>query len=72
MIVQEALDHALEGRTPIVISHIVSQRSKMLTSSLLQGGKVVKMDNHFELIAMKGAYYLLTDAQMSKFQSYGL
>jgi len=63
-VVQEALDHAMEGRTSIVIAHRLSTIQNADVIAVIQGGKIVEMGNHHELLALKGAYHLLTEAQM--------
>ncbi|XP_057304790.1 ATP-dependent translocase ABCB1-like isoform X3 [Hydractinia symbiolongicarpus] len=63
-IVQEALDVAMEGRTSIIIAHRLStvQNSDLIV--VVQHGKIVEMGTHQELIANKGPYFLLNQAQL--------
>ena len=61
---QEALDHAMEGRTSIVIAHRLSTIQNADIIVVIQGGKIVEMGNHLELMALKGAYHSLTQTQM--------
>lgn len=63
-IVQEALDVAMEGRTAIVIAHRLSTIQNADVIAVMQGGKIVELGNHHELLALKGAYYLLNQAQL--------
>ena len=63
-VVQEALDRAMEGRTSIVIAHRLSTIQNADVIAVIQGGKIVESGNHHELLALKGAYFLLTEAQM--------
>lgn len=61
---QDALDHAMEGRTSIVIAHRLSTIQNADVIAVLQGGKIVELGNHYELLALKGAYWMLTQAQL--------
>jgi len=63
-IVQDALDVAMEGRTAIVIAHRLSTIQQADVIAVIQGGKVVEVGNHHELLALKGAYYILNQAQL--------
>ena len=61
---QEALDVAMEGRTAIVIAHRLSTIQQADSIAVIQAGKVVEQGNHYELLALKGAYHLLNQAQL--------
>ena len=63
-IVQAALDHAREGRTTLVIAHRLStiQQANLIAS--IEDGCVVEMGTHDELMANKGLYYELVNAQV--------
>lgn len=62
--VQEALDAAMEGRTAIVIAHRLSTIQQADVIAVIQGGKVVEIGSHQELLALKGAYHVLNQAQL--------
>ena len=63
-VVQEALDHARQGRTSIVIAHRVSSVYNADAIAVLQEGKVVELGSHPELMARRGVYYKLSSHQM--------
>lgn len=62
-IVQEALNRARVGRTSIVIAHRLSTIYNADCIAVIQGGRVVEMGLHTELIAKKGLYYKLNSYQ---------
>ncbi|XP_066921842.1 ATP-dependent translocase ABCB1-like [Clytia hemisphaerica] len=59
-VVQEALDRAMEGRTSIVIAHRLSTIQNADVIAVIQNGKIMEIGSHFELMALKGAYYSLS------------
>ncbi|MFN8443470.1 MAG: ABC transporter ATP-binding protein [Caldilineaceae bacterium] len=59
MLIQEALDRLLEGRTAIVIAHRLSTIRNADLICVLQAGKVVERGKHEELLAQKGLYATL-------------
>lgn len=63
-VVQEALDVAMEGRTSIIIAHRLSTIQNADIIAVVQDGKIIEMGNHNELLALKGAYYVLNSAQL--------
>ena len=64
-IVQAALDHAREGRTTIVIAHRLSTIQNADVIASIEGGQVVEMGSHAELMDLEGLYYELVTAQVS-------
>ncbi|XP_071519936.1 ATP-dependent translocase ABCB1-like [Panulirus ornatus] len=58
-VVQEALEHAQEGRTSIVIAHRLSTIQGANTIAVVQGGQVVEAGTHAQLIEKKGHYFSL-------------
>lgn len=68
VIVQEALDDLLEkgGRTTIVIAHRLSTVRNADMIAVVKEGQVVETGTHDELIAKKGNYYDLVEAQKGK------
>ena len=65
-IVQEALDKAREGRTTIIIAHRLSTIQQADVIAGVNGGRVVEIGTHKELLAKKGLYYELVEAQVSE------
>ena len=57
--VQEALDRAQKGRTCIVIAHRLSTIENADIIAVIDGGKVVELGGHNELMAQKGLYFML-------------
>ncbi|XP_057304108.1 ATP-dependent translocase ABCB1-like isoform X1 [Hydractinia symbiolongicarpus] len=62
-IVQDALDKAMENRTAIIIAHRLSTVQNADQIAVIQGGQVIEMGTHQELLAKRGAYYVLNTAQ---------
>jgi ATP-binding cassette subfamily B protein len=54
--VEDALDALLEGRTAILIAHRLSTAMKADRIVVVDGGQVVEMGPHDELVAADGAY----------------
>jgi ATP-binding cassette subfamily B (MDR/TAP) protein 1 len=63
-IVQEALDHAREGRTCIVIAHRLSTIHNADMIAVIQNGRVVEQGGHNQLMLKRGVYYQLNQAQV--------
>ena len=62
-VVQDALDKAREGRTTIVIAHRLSTIQTADVIASIEGGRVVEMGPHSELMDNEGLYYELVTAQ---------
>ena len=62
-LVQEALDHLMEGRTTVVIAHRLSTIKNADLIGVMQDGRIVERGSHDELIARDGAYKRLVDMQ---------
>ncbi len=56
-IMQEALRRISQGRTCIIIAHRLSTVTSADRIVALEGGKIVEMGTHQELLAKKGLYY---------------
>ncbi|XP_067650302.1 ATP-dependent translocase ABCB1-like [Haliotis asinina] len=65
-IVQEALDRARAGRTCIVIAHRLSTVQNADKIAVVKQGEIIEVGTHTYLLALKGAYYDLVQAQNRK------
>ncbi|KAK6047784.1 ABC transporter, ATP-binding protein [Cooperia oncophora] len=63
-IVQQALENASKGRTTIVIAHRLSTIRNADKIIAMKNGEVVEVGTHDELIARKGLYHELVNAQV--------
>jgi len=64
--VSRALDHALEGRTSVVIAHRLSTVRRADQILVIDGGRVVERGTHEDLLAKGGAYFDLYNTQFSE------
>ncbi len=64
--VQRALDHALSGRTAIVIAHRLSTVRAADVIAVVDGGRVVEHGRHAELLARGGLYADLYRTQFAE------
>ena len=62
--VQEALDKAREGRTSVVIAHRLSTIHNADLIIVIKDGQAIESGTHSDLMARKGFYYKLNEAQM--------
>ncbi|XP_053323209.1 ATP-binding cassette sub-family B member 5-like isoform X2 [Spea bombifrons] len=62
-LVQEALDQAREGRTCIMIAHRLSTVQNADVIIVMKNGKIIEHGNHQQLLANRGTYYHLVNAQ---------
>ncbi|KAE8144759.1 P-loop containing nucleoside triphosphate hydrolase protein [Aspergillus avenaceus] len=65
-VVQAALDRAAEGRTTIVIAHRLSTIKTAHNIVVLVDGKIMEQGTHDDLVARKGTYNNLVEAQRIK------
>lgn len=62
---QDALDHARQGRTSIIIAHRLSTIQGADCIAVLENGKIVETGTHDELMNSKGSYHKLVKRQCS-------
>jgi subfamily B ATP-binding cassette protein MsbA len=63
VLVQEALEHLLQGRTSLVIAHRLSTIRNADTIIVLSQGEISESGTHDELMSNKGIYYKLCTMQ---------
>lgn len=59
MLVQEAINTVLKGRTGIIVAHRLSTIRKVDRILMMHKGQILEMGSHSELMALKGRYYQL-------------
>ena len=64
-LVQEALDRLSAHRTVLVIAHRLSTVQKADTVAVVDGGRIVEMGTHEELLQANGAYAALVRRQLT-------
>ncbi len=64
-LVQDALEHLMEGRTTMVIAHRLATVRAADRIIVMDGGKIVEQGTHESLSAAKGLYARLADLQFS-------
>ncbi len=62
-LVQEALNHLMEGRTTLVIAHRLSTIKNADLICVMQDGRIVERGTHDQLMARGGSYKHLVDMQ---------
>jgi subfamily B ATP-binding cassette protein MsbA len=62
-LVQEAIEHLLQGRTVFVIAHRLSTIQKADQIVVMEAGRIVEWGRHAELLDQGGAYRRLHDMQ---------
>lgn len=65
-LIQDAIEHLMEGRTSFVIAHRLSTIRQADVILVVHDGKIIEQGTHPELIAKKGAYYNLYTRQFQE------
>ena len=63
MLIQQALERLIKGRTTIIIAHRLSTVRNADRIVALEGSRIVEAGKHEELLTMKGLYHKLYTAQ---------
>ena len=61
-IVERALDSLMSGRTTIVVAHRLSTIQRADRIGVIDGGRLVELGNHAQLVPLRGRYAALADA----------
>ncbi|XP_056158803.1 ABC transporter B family member 28 isoform X2 [Syzygium oleosum] len=67
-LVQDALNHLMNGRTTLVIAHRLSTVQNAHQIALCSDGRIAELGTHFELLAKKGQYAALVGTQRLAFE----
>ena len=62
--IQEAIGRMVEGRTTFAVSHRLSTLRHADRLMVLDGGRVIEVGTHEELMERKGAFYELVNMQV--------
>lgn len=65
-LLQQGIESLLKNRTSFIIAHRLSTIKNCDKIMFVQNGQIVEVGNHDELMAKKGAYYRLCNAQDSE------
>ena len=65
LLVQQAMSVLRASRTSFVIAHRLSTIRDADTIVVMEGGRIVEQGNHAQLIARRGAYHALYEAQFA-------
>lgn len=66
LMVQEAFERMMEGRTSFIVAHRLSTIQKADRILVMRDGKVVEQGKHEELLDRKGFYYELYNSQFAE------
>lgn len=70
MLIQNAIEKLIEGRTSIIIAHRLSTIQHANKILVLDKGKVIEMGTHDELLALNGHYRNLYELQFKKKEAF--
>lgn len=62
-LIQESIEHLIEGRTTIMIAHRLSTLSKANKIVVVDNGSIIECGTPEELLALKGKYWKLVQIQ---------
>lgn len=65
--IQDSLSHLMKNKTTIVVAHSLSTLLHMDRILVFDKGKIMEDGSHKELLALKGLYKTLWDAQVGGF-----
>ena len=71
MLIQNAIETLVSGRTSIIIAHRLSTIRKAEKIMVLEKGEIKEMGNHEALMNQKGAYFKLYKMQFEKMAIIG-
>ena len=63
MLIQKSLQHAMRGKTALVIAHRLSTLRNMDRIVVIKNGKIIESGSHKQLLRSGGAYRKLWDMQ---------
>ena len=66
MLIQEAFDKLMEGRTSFVVAHRLSTIRNASQILVMRDGKIIEQGTHEELLAKGGFYYTLYNSQFQR------
>lgn len=70
-LVQEALERLMQGRTTFVIAHRLSTVQIANRIAVMEGGEIVELGSHHELMALGGLYSRLYSLQLGRESTHG-